>query len=286
MATTLQESRPTALTKLQRGDGAVELGLSHTDGRTRLSHLYQRAPAKLLMPDPAPGDPLTAVIATISGGLTGGDRLSVSVKAGQETEALVTTQAAERIYRSVGPDVEMEIEIEVDRGRLEWLPQETILFDGAKLRRRTHIRAEAGATILAGDMVTFGRRARGERFHTGALLDSWRVTRAGKLIWADGLCLGPEPASMLEHPAGLAGAAAFASMVVVADNVQPFKEVAQKILSDVSVFAGVTEVNSVLLLRMLDEDATVLRDTFGGVWCRMRHEMFGFPARLPRLWYC
>ena len=98
--------------------------------------------------------------------------------------------------------------------------------------------------------------------------------------------LGPEPATMLNHPAGLAGAAGIASIVLVADDIEGYKETVRTALETLPVFGGVTEVNSIMLVRLLGPDAAALRRIFGEVWARLRHDIAGLPARLPRLWHC
>ena len=134
-------------------------------GTTRLARLFQKAPLRVLMPRPAPGEPPCAVLLNTSGGIVGGDALQVEVRLEAGAAAVVTSQAAEKAYRSAGADATLDVALDLADGAwLEWLPQETILFDGARLRRRLRVDAAAQARLLAIDMLVFGRRARGERF--------------------------------------------------------------------------------------------------------------------------
>jgi urease accessory protein len=104
-----------------------------------------------------------------------------------------------------------------ENARCEWLPQETILFEGARLSRRLDIALAPGARLLAAEMLVFGRAARGERFRHGSLHDAWRIRRDGRLIWADALNLA-EPAAALDRRFVLDGAGAMATLLLAAPD--------------------------------------------------------------------
>src|SRR4051794_35844616 len=144
--------------------GVAEIRYRNRLGATRLAHLYQRDPLRVLFPAPAPGDLPLAVLVTTSGGLVGGDTLDVAVELGAEAAAHVATQAAEKIYRSTGPETRIAMRFVAGAGAsLEYLPHETILFDGARLRRAALVELAPDAAFLGGDILVFGRHARGER---------------------------------------------------------------------------------------------------------------------------
>src|SRR5215510_2474562 len=172
--------------RLQRASGESRVAFDLRDGKTRLGDLYQRDPCRVLFPEPEPGEPPLAVLITTSGGVTGGDSLKMAIDVGPGATAVATTQAAEKIYRAAkgaGPCA-IDVAVGVQEGAaLDWLPQETIVFQGARLRRRT----VAGGALLACEMVVLGRAASGERFQSGLLFDSWSVRRAGRLVWTDAL---------------------------------------------------------------------------------------------------
>ncbi|HYD98575.1 MAG TPA: urease accessory protein UreD, partial [Alphaproteobacteria bacterium] len=160
----------------QRVDGAARLAYARRGGVSALADLYQRAPCRLLFPDAGPDEPPQAVLLTTSGGLTGGDRLAVAVEVAASAAATVTAQAAEKLYRAGEDDCAVDIALTVGPGAwAEWLMQETILFDGARLRRRTAADIAPGGRLLAVESVVFGRAAMGEDFRRGLLHDSWRV---------------------------------------------------------------------------------------------------------------
>ncbi|HJQ60208.1 MAG TPA: urease accessory protein UreD, partial [Vineibacter sp.] len=166
--------------KLQRGDGAAAVGFAARPRGTALAELDQRDPCRVLFPDGETGDPPLAVFITMSGGLADGDRLRLAARCEAGATATATTQAAEKIYRASAnaQDCTIDVALDVASGAaLEWLPQETILFDGARLRRRTVADVASGGRLLACEMVVLGRIASGERFTSGLLIDSWRVRR-------------------------------------------------------------------------------------------------------------
>jgi urease accessory protein len=199
--------------------GGAEVRFERRDGATRLARLYHHDPMRVLFPNPRTGDLPVATLVTTSGGLVGGDRLDISLSVGPDAQALITTQAAEKIYRSTGADVRITAEISVESGAwLEWLPQETILFDGARLRRSTSLALSGSARLLAGELLVFGRIARGERFAYGLARDAWEVRRDGRLVWGDALHLDGDIATILDHPACFGGATAYGTILYAAPD--------------------------------------------------------------------
>lgn len=277
--------------RLERCDGALVLGLARDeDGATRIADLYQHDPCRALFPLPEPGDVLQAVMLTTSGGLTGGDRVAVRIASGPGTRALVTTQAAERIYRSRGDDTLFSVDLALGAGAwLEWLPQETILFEGARLRRETRIELDADARLIAAEIVVFGRAARGERITAGRFLDRWRISREGRLVWADALTHTGVPEAALAHPAGFGGAVAAATLVVAGPGAAQQLEPARAVLASANRLGGsraaATVVNDLLIARFLGNGAQELRSDLAQLWCTLRQLMGNLPPRLPRTWY-
>src|SRR5471030_224774 len=142
--------------RMQRATGESRVSFAVRDGATRLTDLYQRDPCRILFPDPEPGEPPQAVLVTTSGGIAGGDVLKMGVEVGPAGHAVVATQAAEKIYRaSLSSDpCSIDVELAVGAGAvLDWLPQETIVFEGSQLKRRTVADLESGGSLLACEMV-------------------------------------------------------------------------------------------------------------------------------------
>ena len=274
----------------QRSEGEAEIAFELRGGRSVLSHLYQRAPCRVLFPATAIDDVPEAVLVTTSGGIAGGDRLRIagSVEAG--AAALLTSQAAEKIYRSLGPEARCAVALHIGEGAwLEWLPQETILFQAARFSRTIEAKLLATGRLLASEMVVFGRLARGERFSSGRLQDRWRLHRGGGLIWTDTVCLEVHPGdypegSALDEPLAFGGARAMATVVYAGPDAARHLALARSLTRESGCRAGATLVNGTLLARFLAEDPGKLRADLAGYVAALRHAAAGLPVRPPRLW--
>jgi urease accessory protein len=272
-------------------EGVAEIGFARREGFTRLTHLYQRDPLRVLFPMPAAGDPLLAVLLTTSGGLVGGDRLDIGVDLATGAAAHVSASAAEKVYRSLGPTTEIRQLLSVAGGAaLEFLPLETILFDGARLWRETVVELGSGAAFLGGDILVLGRRARGERFTRGFLREVWQVRRDGRLVWGDALHLEDDIAGIIENPACFNGAAAFATMILApaGREARGFLDGAREIQSVATASelrAGVTTIAGLVIARWLAADAAAVRRAYADLACHFRQAAMGLPPLLPRLWH-
>lgn len=269
--------------------GVARIAFAARGSNTRLVALYQQAPLRVLFPR-APADDLPhAVLVTTSGGLVGGDRLEVEIETAGDARALATTQAAEKAYRSTGATAQVTAVLHAGPGSwLEWCPQETILFDRARLRRHTTVRLERGARVLAGDILVFGRRAHGERLRTGSLQDLWQVYAGDRLVWADALRLEGDIGAQLAAPFGFAGATASASLIYAGYDAAEWRDALRALVGggDATQRAGVTCLPGLLLARWLDEDAARLRTCFARAWTGLRRAAAGLPATLPVTWNC
>jgi urease accessory protein len=269
--------------RLQRASGECRVAFDLRDGQTRLGDLYQRDPCRVLFPHSELGEPPQAVLLTTSGGVTDGDSLKMAIEIGPGAAAVATTQAAEKVYRAAkgGGHCAIDVAVRVGEGAaLDWLPQETIVFQGARLKRRTVADVEPGAALLACEMVVLGRAASGERFTSGLLLDAWSVRRTGRsetgrLAWTDTLRIEGET----PDGAGFGAANALATVIGVWDAPQPHFETARALLENAGdVRSGVTLVNGVMVARLLGE-ATAVR----GAVIRFLTDFRG--RRLPRVWH-
>jgi len=268
--------------------GVAELAFAADGAHTRLSTLYQRAPLRVLFPKVYGGGTPTAVLVTTSGGLVGGDCLDVSVLAHSGSSAIVTAQAAEKVYRSAGEDCRILVRLTIeDGGWLEWLPQETILFDGARLWRITELDTSAGGRAMAGEILVFGRTASGETITRGLVRDAWTVRRAGRLVWADAMHMQGDVANPLASPACLNGAVATATTVYAGADAEANLKTARTLLSDHTngeTLAGATVVGGLLIIRWLGYDSLALRSAYGAFWVALRRHVRGGDEALPRVW--
>lgn len=199
----------------QRVNGRAALGVRLVDDRTRISVLEQAGAAKIRLPV-TPGDPLEAILINTAGGMTGGDRLDWTINVGPGAAALLTTQACEKAYRSVTGEAAIATRLNVgDGGRLAWLPQETIIYDGSSLSRRIDLHLAGNATALVVEATIFGRKAMGETVRRARFRDKWRVRRDGRLFHAEDLLFDGDVGAQLDRAAVGGGATSFATVLFV-----------------------------------------------------------------------
>jgi urease accessory protein len=223
-------------------------------------------------------DALEAVIVNTGGGMTGGDRFTLRLEVGAGASLVAGTAAAEKIYRSTGPDTEMDVRLTLGEGaKLAWLPQETILFDRARIARRIEVELAADARLLLAEAVVFGRTAMGEAMAEGCFTDRRRVRRAGRLIHAEGVRLDGAVAAMLAEPAVAAGGVA-AATVLLAPGDDAAVAVVRGAGQDYRGEVGVSAWNGIALARLCAADGATLRHDLALVLRALR----GKP--LPRSW--
>lgn len=215
VAQNLAETDPEQV--LQRARGVGGIGTQQRDGGTRLSTLYQDGCAKIRLPN-THSRALEAVLINTAGGLTGGDRMQWSADLAPGGHMVLTTQACERVYRSIGGPAFVETRLTVGAGaHLDWLPQETILFASSQLDRRIEIDLAEGASLTAIEAILLGRDAMGETALDARLRDNWRVHRSGRLLHAEATRLGGTPEER-DGLSLLSGRRAFASVLHVAPS--------------------------------------------------------------------
>ncbi|HVV94334.1 MAG TPA: urease accessory protein UreD [Hyphomicrobiales bacterium] len=258
----------------QRAEGRIALVV----GRAGVSHIAEAGSARVRLPrHHGPG--IEAVLINTAGGIAGGDRFAVAVEAGSEADLAVSTAAAEKIYRGEQEPAELAIELSVAAGaRLAWLPQETILFDRARLHRRLDAEVAAEGALVLHEAVVFGRLARGERLAAATFADRWRVRRAGRLVYADTLRLEGDVAELLDRPAAMGEARALATVLYVAPDAEARLDEARTYLAAAESECGASAWNGMLLARFLAADGAVLRRDAARLLIGLR----GRP--LPRVW--
>lgn len=276
-------------TRAQSVSGAARISFKSEGGESRLADLYQHAPCRFLFPHVESDEPAQAVLLTTSGGLTGGDRLSVDIEAGSNTCVTVTTQAAEKLYKAAEgeDDVRVDIRYRVGEGAwAEWLAQETILFDRARLRRTFTAELAPGARLLALESVVFGRTAMNERFDEGLLHDAWRIRRNGRLLWADALHLNGDVAWQRKQAFGFGEASVVATLLYAGDDAAAHLDALRELIAPDAALGAATCMDGLLIARFLAADATRLRPVLLRVAAGLRHRATGLRAQLPRVWSC
>ena len=246
--------------RLQRAHGRARLGVARLDGATRLQELYQDGCAKIRCPKTYGFDFFEAVLLNTAGGLTGGDHVETDIRVGPGAKLTLTGQTCDRIYNSSGGDVLVETRLSLgDGAHLEWMPQETILFDRGRIRRSLTIDMAKNARLLAVEPIVFGRVASGETLESGLFCDSWRIHCDGALRYADETRLDGEIGTIIDRPATLNGAKAIATVLYAAPDAESLVAPARETLDGAPVIGGVTYVNGVLLSRLIARDSRQLR---------------------------
>lgn len=224
-----------------------------------------------------------------SGGLTDGDTLSNEIHWRRETRAIVTTQAAERIYRAANYDVaRVTTRIRIDDNCMAaWLPQETIVFDGARLARTLEIDIDSSSHLVALESTVFGRRAMGETFDFGRLSDRWRIRIDGRLAFLDNFLLDDQVTGrvgeFLDQTPVANMAHCVATLVVVAVNCAEFVESTRKLPTPTDTVIGATSLGGLAIVRVLARDNQAMRGVVGQVVASLGG---AFDINLPRVWHC
>ena len=213
-----------------------------------------------------------------AGGIAGGDRFAVEVAAGEGSRVTLSSAAAEKVYLAPGKPAELDIALTAAAGaHIAWLPQETILFDRARIHRRIDIDLAATASLLLCEIVVFGRTAMGERMREGEFVDRWRLRRGGRLVFAETVRLDGDIGGKLAHPAIANGAAAIGTALIVPGDAA----LVERIRESLPAFrgeAGLSAWNGFAMARFCAQDAASLRaDMMAVLGCASA-------VPLPRLW--
>ena len=264
---------------LQRSHGSAVVVFDQARGKTRLVRLRQTGSAKVILPQVGPnfGGAPEVVFLNTSGGLTGGDTLSFNLSLGVGVKAVATTQTAERAYRAGGGLAQVTVDLAVGSGGwLDWLPQETILFDGSALARRTVIDLVGNAGCLALEAVVLGRPAMGEVVRQLMLRDTRMIRRDGVAVLQEPLVLTAD--SLVAGSAVLGDARAFASLVMLGQGTDAALIAARGVLDEPGVDAAASAWDGKLSVRMMAVDGWPLRQQIRRVLDAIR------PLPLPRVW--
>jgi urease accessory protein len=258
-----------------RAVSRIALAVAAADGVTRRAQVLEEGSLRVRFPKPV-SHALEAVMVNTAGGIAGGDRLDVGVAVGEGAQLVVTTAAAEKIYRSLGPDAAIRLELSVRaNGSLLWLPQETILFDRARLSRTVDVDLAADAMLVLAEALVFGRAAMGEAVEQGRLFDCWRVRRDGQLIFAETVRLDERIGASLRESAVAAGRSAVATLFVC-----PADDARIAAIRDRTAARGEVAVsawNGFALARFVAADGAALRHD-------LMAAVTALGVTLPRLW--
>lgn len=261
---------------------------AYRHGRTQIELNHARAPLKFQRPFYPEGSQVChGVMLHTAGGMVGGDRLSFTIQLEPKAQALLTTAAASKIYRSAGATVDQSTHITVGTGGcLEWLPQETIVFNGAQLRQQTRIDLAENAIWIGWEITRLGRSARGERFQTGQWRSHTEVWRGSQPLWIDRQYVegGGE---MLDSSHGLSGYPVIGSFAMIGRPVDSnlMERLRQLWLEQsASGEAGTTRLPQGLLCRYRGSSSVEARRWFVTVWDQVRLILLNRAPCHPRVW--
>ncbi|WP_139558837.1 urease accessory protein UreD [Methylotetracoccus oryzae] len=260
----------------------AELGLCFAPGNGKTVIARRRHVGPLVVQRPFyPEGPVCHVyLLHPPGGVVAGDTLGIDLAAANGSAALVTTPAAGKFYRSAGGVARQSVALRVASGAsLEWLPQETIFYQGARVRARVAIELEAGARFLGWDVVVLGRPAAGEGFSAGEVGLELRITQAAEPRYLERTLLNPEAYAA---PWGLGGHSAFGTLFATPSTAAHLEAV-RELIGD-QPERGVTRIGDLLICRGRDMRADRLRAFFQQVWARVREDVIGHKACAPRIW--
>lgn len=260
-----------------RACGSVNLGVKFARGATSLQNLRQSGSMKCLFPRNT-SKSLQAVLVNTAGGVTGGDSFSISAKANPKSKLTITTQAAERAYRAQPNEIaqiETHLTVNAD-ARLNWVPQETILFEGCAVNRVLKVNLEASASALIAEPLTFGRLAMNETVQNAHFRDRIEIHRAGAPLYLDAARWCGDVQAQLDRPGVAGGARALVSLVYVAPDAQSRLAQVRKLLPE---HGGASLLHDdVLVLRALAVDSYALRSVLIPILNLLS------PDGLPRCW--
>ncbi|EKV03543.1 urease accessory protein UreH [Leptolyngbya sp. PCC 7375] len=270
--------------------GTLDLRFAHMNGRTFPAKSFSTSPLRIqrpFYPAAAPGNCQSVIVHT-AGGMVGGDQLDMVITAEADTQVLVTTAAAHKVYRSQGDWAQQTIQLTVaSDAYVEWLPQELILFDGGRFQQSLKVDLEPGGVWLSWDITRFGRSARGETLTTGQWRSQTEIWQQGTPLWIDQQQLlgGSE---VLVSRNGLAGYPVVGTFLLLGKSITPEHLSAIRTRLNLKGLtgcdAGVTQLEQGLVARYRGSSSQIARQYFIDIWQYLRAKVLGQKSYIPRVW--
>jgi urease accessory protein len=222
-----------------------------------------------------------------SGGIAGGDRFQIEVIAQDCASVAITTQAAEKVYRALDRPARIVTQLKVhENAKLAWLPQETIVFDKARIKRHTEVDLCSGAEIIALEWLVLGRTKSGEEVRSGYVLDSWRVRLDDRLVWADGFLVSDEVFAHLHREALLSKWKAIGTMIYFGPSLDPRLEALREIATSLDCECAASLVGTIIVVRVAAIASADLKRGLRRLLDRFSHELGSGPFGVPKMWSC
>jgi len=272
---------------LQRANGSCRIVLSGSEKGTRIMDLFQQSPIRVMFPGIGGVGAKEAVLINTAGGVAGGDRLNCSVTALANASIAVTTQAAEKVYRALNEPARIATKLEAGKSaKLAWLPQETIVFNRARLCRETEIELSCDAELLALEWLVLGRAAHGEKMIAGHITDSLRVKKDGRLIWADTFRVTDETFPHIQRKALLSNRRAVATLVYFGPDIDIRLEFLRQTVFSRDCDCAATSVAGLIIVRFAATVSSSLRLGLRSFLQQFSREFGPGPFSVPKMWSC
>src|SRR5262245_23326161 len=272
---------------LQRAKGFGRIVVSGAEKGTRIMDVFEQSPIRIMFPRAHGGAPEEAVFINTGGGIAGGDRLESDVTALTNASIAVTSQAAEKVYRALKEPARISTKLKAcEAAKLAWLPQETIVFNGGRLSRRTEVELSSGAELLALEWLVLGRAAHGEAMVSGHITDSWRVKNDGRLIWADSFHATDETFPHLHRKALLSNCKAVGTLIYFGPCIDARLEFLRDIAPSLGCHCAATSVGGLIIVRFATEVCSDLRHALRSFLHQFNQEFGLGPFRVPKMWSC
>lgn len=272
---------------LQRAEGSCRILLSGSESGTRVMDVFQQSPVRVMFPRTSGFALEEAVLINTAGGIAGGDCLEYSVAALASASVAVTSQAAEKVYRALNQPARIATKLQArEDTKLAWLPQETIVFNRARLCRETEIELFSGAELLALEWLVLGRAAHGENMVGGHIIDSWRVKKDGRLIWADTFRATDETFPHVHRKALLSDRRAVATLIHFGPDLDARLEFFRGLASSLECDCAATSVGGLIIVRFAANVSSNLRLALCSFLQQFGREFGPGPFRVPKMWSC
>lgn len=272
---------------LQRAEGTCRIVVGGSEKGTRIVDVYQKSPIRVLFPRTGDDHAQEAVLVNTSGGVAGGDRLQSSVTALSGASIAVTTQAAEKIYRALNESARITTTLTVgNAAKLAWLPQETIVFNSARLCRRTEIEISPGSELLALESLVLGRAAHGEKLSAGTIIDTWHVRKNGRLHWGDTFCVIDDFFQHLSRKALLWDSTALATLLYFGPELEKRLQLIRDQSVSFDCHCGATLVGGMVVARLAARSSFELKTALRNLLQEFGKEFAPGPFRVPKMWSC
>jgi urease accessory protein len=270
---------------LQRADGYGRIVLSGSESGTRIEDIFERSPIRIMFPRTGHHAVEEAVLINTAGGIAGGDRLECSVAALPGASIAVTTQAAEKVYRALHEPARIATRLKAqESAKLAWLPQETIVFNWARLHRTTEIELSGGAELLALEWLVLGRAAHGEVVVGGNIIDNWRVKRDGRLVWADSFRITDEIFPHLKAKALLSTCAAIATLIYFGPDLDKRLDFLREMIPSLGCNCAATLVSGLIVVRFAAKESSDLKLALRSFLQQLGPALGAGPFRVPKMW--